>query len=100
MTTMISSEQIERAVNDAIRQLLERAGHPPEFTADEDVIGALGLCSEDGIELACVLETALGIKIPEAENPLIDDSGKAPRGRTVQQIYRAVAEWAVPTGGQ
>lgn len=89
-----TTDQIRRAVTESVSKLMERSGRTGQLSSGVDIIRGLGLTSEDGIELACMLETALQIRIPRHANPLIDDGNGRKQPRTIQQVCAAVAEWA------
>jgi|GEM_PF-5867468 len=89
-----TADQIRRAVTESVSILMQRSGHAGQVSSDADVIRGLGLTSEDGVELACMLESALNIHIPHDANPLIDESTGRKQPRTVSQVCTAVAGWA------
>ncbi len=66
-----------------VRELLARGGNTPQLTDGLNLMSA-GLCSEDGVELACDLEARLGIDVPHDCNPLVHENKK--RMRTVGEL--------------
>ncbi len=68
--------QIEKAVLEGLRYLLPGAA-PTPLSPDAVLATQLGLDSEDGVDLACYLQDALGFMIPNNVNPLVaDDNGR------------------------
>jgi len=80
---MLTPDEIDAAVEKSINDLLKRGGHPTGISSGTN-LGAAGLTSEDGIELACDLEARLGIVVPGKYNPLFHETGK--RFRTPAEI--------------
>jgi acyl carrier protein len=76
--------ETKRAVTEALSMILQRKGRNAQIHEGANVLQDLGLDSADGVEIACVLEDILGIKIPQDANPLIDDANQ--RGRTVEEL--------------
>lgn len=95
-----NSDQIRRAVTESVWKLMKRSGHTGDVSSGSDVIRGLGLTSEDGVELACMLEAALNIRIPHDANPLVDESTGRRQSRTIQQVCAAVGAWAANGGAK
>lgn len=79
--------QIELALQDCLKHIA-RDSYPSEWKAGDNVIRCCGLDSQHGIELACDLESRLGIAIPLKENPLVlDNDGEGrKRARTFGEV--------------
>jgi acyl carrier protein len=79
--------QIEVALQDCLKHIA-RDTYPAEWKPSDSVIRCCGLDSQHGIELACDLESRLGIVIPVKENPLVlDDDGEGKkRARTFGEV--------------
>lgn len=83
----LTRPQIEDVLRNCLRELA-----PEEQTAEwlptDQVITKWGLDSQHGVELACDLESLLGIAVPLKENPLVCDDevqGKR-RARTFSEV--------------
>lgn len=100
MSAPPNAQQIQVAVRASVSKLMERSGHAGQISSASDVIRGLGLTSEDGVELACMLEAILNIRIPHDANPLIDESSGRKQSRTVQQVCAAVGAWAANGGAE
>ena len=76
-----NTEQIRKIVIDSIAELLQGDGRGelPKIIDQTDPIRELGLTSQDGIELACLLSYKLGFEIPPEINPFKDDARRRPR---------------------
>lgn len=85
--TLLDRTQIELALQNCLK-LIARDTYPSEWKPDDNVIRSCGLDSQHGIELACDLESRLGIQIPLKENPLVlDDDGEGrKRARTFGEV--------------
>ena len=66
--------ETRRIVIGALAELLTREGITRSIDDQTKPLEELGLKSEHGVELACILEDRLHIEIPEEANPLVDDS--------------------------
>lgn len=98
MSARPNREQIRLAVTRGVTKLMERSGRAGRVPSSGDTLSNLGLASEDGVELACILEATLKIRIPHDANPLIEESGGQRRPRNIQQVCDAVAVWAAAGG--
>jgi acyl carrier protein len=79
------------AVLAALRKLLESLGvEDYEITDGCRPIGDLGLDSPDGVDFACGLSEELGVDVPKADNPFVDDLEN--KARTVKQIIDYAGE--------
>lgn len=92
--TRPNTASVREAVTMCVSRLMTRSGHTGHVSAESDVIRGLGLTSEDGVELACMLEAALDIRIPHDANPLVEESNGHRQSRTIQQVCDAVSVWA------
>lgn len=83
----LNKAEIEQALQECLRHIA-RDTYPTEWKPNDNVIRCCGLDSQHGIELACDLESRLGIEIPVKENPLVlDDDGEGrKRGRTFSEV--------------
>src|SRR6266566_9487183 len=81
-----NKEQIRKIVLDSIVELLQGDGRGelPPIIDQTDPIRELGLSSEDGIEIACLLSYKLGFEIPPEINPFKDDARR--RSRRIGEI--------------
>lgn len=83
---MANRVEVHKLVIESLMELLTRNKTTglPLINEHSDPIKDLGLCSEDGIELACLLSIKLGFEIPHELNPLKDDRRR--RARRVGEI--------------
>ena len=94
MSNIVSKEQVREVVVSSVTRLMKRAGHTAQVSLNSYLIGGLGLNSEDGEELDCMIEEALGIATPAGQNVLIDESiAGRPRARTLQEVCDVVELW-------
>lgn len=87
-----SNSAIRAALIKALDELRVNEGPPDQkpIIGRTKPIEDLGLTSEDGVELACILEDELGISIDDRINPLVHDSGR--RGRTFDEVAKILAD--------
>ena len=78
--------EIRRIVIASLREILQGDGRAeiPAIDDRTDPIRDLGLTSEDGLEVACLLSYRLNFEIPPAVNPFTDDDRR--RARRVGEI--------------
>jgi len=59
-----------------------------------NVVRALGLVTDDGLDLACMLSRKLGCEVPDYVNPLFNDTKKGKQGfeRTIGDIIDLACE--------
>ena len=83
----LTQSEIEQALQECLRRIAGDT-YPTEWKPNDNVICCCGLDSQHGIELACDLESRLGIEIPLKENPLVlDDDGEGrKRARTFSEV--------------
>lgn len=83
-------------IETVLRECLEHiAGeeYDAEMKREDNVMSCCGLDSQHGVELACDLQSRLGILIPVNQNPLVlDDDGE---GRTRSRNFGEVVEYLV-----
>jgi hypothetical protein len=93
---MINRTEIRRIVIESLLELVSRGKEIelPVVNEATDPIKNLGLCSEDGIELACLLSLKLGFEIPHELNPIKDDARRRPRrvGEIVEFLLNLIDE--------
>lgn len=83
----IHRSQIETALKECLKHIAGDTYHE-EWKPDDNVIRCCGLDSQHGIELACDLESRMGISIPLRENPLVldDDGNSCKRARSFEEV--------------
>jgi len=83
-------------IEHALRECLEHiAGEDYQagMKREDNVMRCCGLDSQHGVELACDLQSRLGIPIPPNENPLVlDDDGE---GRSRARNFGEVVDYLV-----
>jgi acyl carrier protein len=79
--------QIEVALKECLKHIAGDNYHE-EWKPGDNVIRCCGLDSQHGIELACDLESRMGISIPMKENPLVleDDGNGCKRARCFGEV--------------
>ncbi|MCG3123910.1 MAG: hypothetical protein GIKADHBN_02348 [Phycisphaerales bacterium] len=85
----MTPRKVDTVVEQIVHELLVRANMHGKIGADTN-LHAAGLCSQDGVELACDLEARLGITVEPEFNPILHDTGK--RMRTLAELQRWVQE--------
>lgn len=84
--------EIELVLKDCLKYIAGEQ-YDAAMKREDNVIRCCGLDSQHGIELACDLESRLGVLIPVNENPLIlDDDGE---GRKRARNFGEVVEYLV-----
>lgn len=79
----LNRDEVQNCVITSLRETLNK-DETTEINGDTDPIRGLGLDSDDGVDLACILSEKLGYDIPDNINPLVDDKQK--RSRKVCEI--------------
>jgi acyl carrier protein len=88
-------DRVRQAVEAAVRAVLPQ-GREVAVVDSTKPITDLGLASVDGVEVALILQEALGVEIPDDQNPLVEDrNDKSKRARSV----REVVDWLMPLVG-
>ena len=88
----LNSNEVRRIVIESLLEILHGDGRSeiPEINDQTDPIRELGLTSEDGIEVACLLSCKLKFEIPLEINPFTDDARQ--RSRRVGQIVHLLLQ--------
>ncbi len=83
----MTQDTIRSAVVEALHELLDG---PPVTVNDETIpITNLGLCSEDGLDFACIISEKLDFHLDDKVNPFINDAGNI--ALNIQQITALVS---------
>ena len=85
-----TKEQIRKMIIDCILETLQGDGNNDLSPLDDqtDPVRELGLPSDDGIVIACLLSNKLGFEIPVEINPFIDDARR--RSRRIGEIVNLI----------
>ena len=95
--THVDTAHIAKAVLEGVRYLVPGAD-VALLTPDAVIATQLGLDSEDGVDLACYLQDALGFTIPHNVNPLVADDNGRGHYRTFGEVTALLS--AICKGGR